>query len=580
MRHALSTLWPYVRRYRSGLMRGIASLLGRNVFAALVPLLLGYAVDKLSKTFDARGTLLFAAALVGLTAFKGIFQYWMRVILISISRDVEYDLRRDLFAHLIRLSSDFYSKYRTGDIMARATNDLNAVRMMAGPGVMYLADTVTTAIFSLIVMSWVDWHLTLFALLPAPLVTLLVARFGSYIHRQFLRIQGIFSDISSRVQEGLTGIRVVRAYVQEKTEERIFDELNRDYVDQTLKLARVSGLFMPVLQSLTGFSFLIVLWYGGYRLLQGQITLGAFLMFNVYLGMLIWPMVAMGWVVSLLQRGTASLGRIRELFDESPTIADPPAPRPIPNPERGEIRFEGVSLTLEDRPVLREIDLTIPSGATVAIVGHTGSGKSSLVQLIPRIWDPTAGRVLLNGEDIRSLRVAELRRVIGFVPQETFLFSATLAENIAFGCPDATEEEIRRAAEMAGLAEDVAGFPDGYQTIVGERGITLSGGQKQRTAIARAILMSSSVLILDDALSSVDTVTEERIITALSETIKTRTTVLISHRVSTIQHADEIFVLADGRLVERGTHASLLTSGRWYAELYQKQLIEQELESI
>jgi ATP-binding cassette subfamily B protein len=337
---------------------------------------------------------------------------------------------------------------------------------------------------------------------------------------------------------------------------------------------------MPALQSLTGFSFLIVLWYGGYRLLQGEITLGTFLMFNVYLGMLVWPMVAMGWVVSLLQRGRASLGRLCTLLDREPTIQDPAQPVAIPNPVRGEIRLENVRLTLGDREILRGVDLTIRSGSTVAIVGHTGGGKSSLVQLLPRIYDPTEGRVLLDGNDIRDYRVADLRRTMGFVPQETLLFGATLAENIAFGAPEATKEQIRRAAEMAGLAGDVGDFPNGYDTIVGERGITLSGGQKQRTAIARAIVRDPAILVLDDALSSVDTVTEERIITALAATMRSRTTILISHRVSTVHHADEIFVIEDGRVAEQGTHQSLIAAGRWYADLYRKQLLEEELESI
>ncbi len=580
MIEALRTLRPYALSYRGGLVKGIASLLSRNVFGTAIPFVMGYAVDNLARDFDLRRAMGFAMALVVLTGLKGLSQYAMRVILIGISRDIEYDLRRDLFAHLIRMSSDFYSDFRTGDIMARATNDLNAVRMMTGPGVMYTIDTVTTAVLAVAVMSWVDWRLTLFALLPAPFVSLMVARFGNYIHRKYQRIQALYSDMNNRVQEGLTGLRVVRAYVQEGTEKRLFKGLNRTYVDEALSLAKVSGIFMPALQSLTGFSFLIVLWYGGYRLLQGEITLGTFLMFNVYLGMLVWPMVAMGWVVSLLQRGRASVGRLRNLLDRKPLIKDPPQPIPIPDPLRGEIRFESVHLKINGQKIIRGIDLTIAAGSTVAIVGHTGSGKSSLVQLIPRIYDPSEGRVVLDGNDIREYRVADLRRNIGFVPQETLLFGATLAENIAFGTPGATEEEIRKAAEAAGLADDVSDFPAGYQTVVGERGITLSGGQKQRTAIARAILRDPAVLILDDALSSVDTLTEERIITALSDTIRSRTTILISHRVSTIRHADEIFVIEEGRVAERGDHSSLLAAGRWYADLYRKQLLEEELESI
>lgn len=572
-------LAPYLAPYRRRIGLGIGALVMRNLFGAAIPLAIGYGVDALSAEFTLERAARLAGLLVALTAVKGVFQYAMRVVLISVSRDVEYDLRNDIFAHILRFEPGFFSRYRTGDIMARATNDLNAVRMMLGPGVMYSADTGLTALLAISIMAAVDWKLTLVALLPAPLVSLLVARLGKLIHDRFRRIQGLFSDISSRIQENLTGIRVLKAYVQEEAEQRAFEGLNKSYVAEALRLARISGFFLPALHSLTGLSFLLVLWYGGHRLLDGEITLGSFLMFNVYLGMLIWPMVAMGWVVNLVERGRASLGRIQELMEQKPVITDPPAPAVLPSPVRGEIRIENVELVLGGAKVLERIDLEIPAGATVAIVGHTGSGKTSLAQLIPRFYDPTAGRLLLDGIDLRDLRLAELRRIIGFVPQETFLFSATLAENIAFGSPDATEDEIRRAAELAGLADDVARFPNGYQTVVGERGITLSGGQKQRTAIARAILRDPRILVLDDALSSVDTATEERILQSLSGLMAERTTVLISHRVSTVRNADRIYVIGHGRVIEEGTHESLIAAGRWYAELHEKQLLEEELEA-
>jgi len=568
-----------VHPYRRRVALGVGALVFRNLFGAAIPLAIGYGVDALTAEFTLASAARLAGLLVALTAVKGVFQYAMRVVLISVSRDIEYDLRNDLFAHILRFEPSFFSRYRTGDIMARATNDLNAVRMMVGPGVMYSADTGLTALLAVSIMAGVDWKLTLVALLPAPMVSLLVARVGRLIHDRFRRIQGLFSDISSRVQENLSGIRVLKAYVQEEAEQRAFEELNKSYVAQALRLARISGFFLPALHSLTGLSFLLVLWYGGHRLLDGEITLGSFLMFNVYLGMLIWPMVAMGWVVNLVERGRASLARIQELMEQEPEIADPRSPAVLPSPVRGEIRMEGVELTLGGAKVLEGISLEIPPGATVAIVGHTGSGKSSLAQLIPRFSDPTKGRVLLDGVDLRELRLAELRRIIGFVPQETFLFSATLAENIAFGVPDATEEQIRRAAELAGLAEDVARFPNGYQTVIGERGITLSGGQKQRTAIARAILRDPRILILDDALSSVDTATEERILQSLSGVMAERTTVLISHRVSTVRNADRIYVIGRGRVIEEGTHESLIAAGRWYADLHEKQLLEEELEA-
>lgn len=580
MRETLRTLWPYLRRYRRPMALGLGALLARNIAGSAVPLVIREAVDSLTHHFSLHLALWLTAALIGLTAVKGLFQYAMRILIIGVSRDVEYDLRNDLFARLVRLSPEFYARFRTGDIMARATNDLNAVRGLTGPGIMYTADTAATAVFALVIMFSVDWRLTLFALAPAPLVSLAVVFFGRYIHERFKSVQALFSDISSRVQENIAGVRVIRAYVQEEAEKQIFEALNRSYIAENLRLARVSGLFSPLLQTLTGFSFLIVLWYGGYRLLEGQLTLGSFLMFNVFLGMLIWPMIAMGWIANMLQRGSASLARINEILNQQPAIADPPRPVRLAAPLRGEIELRGVSVHFDGRPALRGLDLRIPAGATIAIVGHTGSGKSTLAQLIPRLVDPTEGGVLVDGVDVRDFALAELRRQIGFVPQETYLFSATLADNIAFGVPQATAEQIRWAADAAGLSDDIAGFPQGLDTLVGERGLTLSGGQKQRVAIARAILRDPRILILDDALSNVDTLTEERILTALAGLMRRRTTLLISHRVSTVRSADRIYVLQGGRIAEAGTHAELVARGGLYADLYQKQKLEAELEAI
>ncbi len=579
MKRAAVRLWPYLRRYRRGLGLGFAALVLKDLAGAAQPLVIKMAIDSLTGGVRLNLVLQFALLLVGLAAVKGVFQYWMRVVIIGISRDIEYDLRSDLFRHLAGLSSDFYSRMRTGDIMARATNDLNAVRMMLGPGVMYCVETALTFILALAIMLWVDWPLTLVAVLPAPLVSVMVTHFGRVIHERFERIQSMFSDISSRVQENLAGVRVIRAYVQEQAELRQFDKVNREYIGQNLALARISSVFMPLLQLLIGATFLIVLWVGGYRVLAGKISLGSFVMFNTYMGVLVWPMIALGWVVNLMQRGSASMGRIHQILQEQPAIAEPEQPVRL-REVRGEITFEAVGLHYDGFRALDGIDLRIRAGETVAIVGHTGSGKSTLARLVPRLADPTAGRALLDGIDLRRLSPAALRSQIGFVPQETFLFSATLAENVAFGVKDASEEEIRRAAELAGLAPDVAGFPSGYQTLVGERGITLSGGQKQRTAIARAILRDPRILILDDALASVDTLTEERILSGLSSIMQGRTTILISHRVSTVRQADRIVVLDHGRIVEQGTHAELIANGGYYSELYQKQLLEEELEAI
>jgi len=571
---------PHLWRYRRGLTLGMGSLVLKDVVSASLPLVIRAGVDSLTSGFRLAVVFEFAAILVGLSLLKGIFQYWMRVILIGISRDIEYDLRNQLFSHLMTLSSDFYARYRTGDIMARSTNDLNAVRMMLGPGIMYWTETVFTAILSVAVMLSVDWKLTLICLVPAPLVSLAVMLFGKRIHDRFEVIQKMFSDISSRAQENLSGVRVIRAYAQEDAELRKFEVLNQDYVVQNIGLAKLSALFMPLLQGLISLSFLMVLLAGGYQLLEHRISLGSFVMFNTYMGVLVWPMIAIGWVVNLMQRGKASWQRIMELMQEEPAIRKEVEGPGELNEVSGAVRFEGVEVCYPAGLALKKIDLEIAAGETVAIVGHTGSGKSTLVSLIPRLIDPTRGGVYLDGVNLRELDPEWLRRQIGFVPQETFLFSATLADNIAWGVEGASEAGIARAADLAGLGPDIAGFPAGYQTMIGERGLTLSGGQKQRVAIARAILRDPRILILDDALSSVDTLTEERILTGLAGVMRGRTTILISHRVSTVQGASRIFVIEHGEVAEQGTHAELIASGGYYADLYQKQLLEEELEAI
>lgn len=577
----LRTLVPYLRRYRRQYALGFSVLVVNVAVFTTIPFILKLAIDGLSRGLT-RGQLGdLCLLLVAAVLARGLLQYWQRLILITTSRDIEYDLRNDLLWHLEKLSMSFFQEYRTGDLMARSTNDLNAVRNMLGPGIMYSANAVVLVVVVLAILLRLDWRLTLIAFIPAPAISLCVQWFGKRIHDRFERIQAMFSTLATRVEENLTGLRVVRAFAREPQETKAFESLNADYVRRNLRLVKLSGSFDPLLQLLLGIAFVLVLWFGGRAVLEQQITLGSFVAFNAYMMQMSFPMIALGFVINIVQRGTASLERIQQIFRTEPAIADGPRTDSAIRELEGSIEFCHLTFSYNGGPpVLKDINLRIAAGSTVALVGHTGAGKSTLASLLPRFYDAAPGMVRVDGRDIAAIPVEVLRRSIGMVPQEAFLFSDTLRANIAFGVADATDEQVEAAADVASLAVDVADFPEGYRTRVGERGLTLSGGQKQRTALARAVLRDPKILILDDALSSVDTLTEERILERLQEVTRGRTTLLISHRISTIRGADHIVVLQDGAIVEQGTHAELIGLGGVYAELYEKQLLEEELEKV
>jgi ATP-binding cassette subfamily B protein len=569
---------PYLARYKARFAWGFVCLVIAYSVGALIPLAIKAGVDDLTHHAALRQLAVVAGVLVGFSLVKAVFQFGMRWILIGISRDVEYDLRNDLFRHLLRLSQKYYNETRTGDLMSKLTNDLNAVRNMIGPGIMYSATTVVVGVTTIGLMVHLDWKLTLLALAPLPLVSVAVKYFGAKIHQRFEKIQALYSELTERVRENISGVRVVRAFRQEAAEMAAFDVMNRDMVDKNRGLIWITSFLWPAMALMYAIALMMVLIVGGHHVVRGIITVGTFAAFNVYLANLIWPIVALGWVTNMVQRGLASQGRLMTIFDARPDIDDREVPAKPVTALRGEIEFRNLSFSYNGHAILRNINLHIPAGRTVAVVGATGAGKSTLVSLIPRLYDAPPGTLFLDGTPIRQIPLQTLRQHIGFVPQETFLFSETIRENIKLGTAEATDARVERAAQVSNILPEINGFPKKFDTTVGERGLTLSGGQKQRTAISRAVIRDPRILILDDALSSVDTYTEETILRQLTGVMAGRTTILISHRVSTIQNADEIVVLHDGEIAERGTHAELLARNGFYTELYNKQLIEEELE--
>jgi ATP-binding cassette subfamily B multidrug efflux pump len=615
----LTRLFPYVARHKAEVLIGFVTQAGMGITGTLLPLILGVITDCLKGaetplaqlgrlTHIALGPLLpyyhprdphtlavFCSALVIVCAVQGVFSYWTRQILIGLSRDIEYDLRNDLLSKLVIMEPEFYVRNRTGELMSRCTNDLNNVRMVLGPGIMYSANTIATMVLAVILMFWISATLSVYVLLPVPIVAVSVWLFGRQIHALYGKIQASLAVLSAKAQENLTGVRVVRAYGQEEAEIRGFDAPNREYINRNLRLIFFWSLFMPLLQLLFGLTFILVLWQGGREVVLNRITFGELIAFYTFMTRLIFPMIALGFVTNIFQRGGASMGRLNYILDSEPRISDANAVLGKENEIRGEIEFRNLTFTYPtvrsdtdgtksngnaaiNKPVLQDISLRVPAGSILAIVGPTGSGKSTLAALIARLWEAPPGTLLIDGRPIREWPLETLRRAVGYVPQDTFLFSETLRENVAFGVDSATDEEIHNAADVASIAAEIQEFPAQFNTMVGERGITLSGGQKQRAAIARAVIRDPKILILDDSLSSVDTGTEERILRRLDAILRQRTTVLISHRVSTVQHADQIVVLRNGQIVERGTHAQLLAQGGYYADLYQKQLLEEELE--
>ena len=589
----LRTILPYFRPYRTGAVAGLALVVVTNLFTVAGPYLIKLSIDGLGDPDVTMGRIsTYALLLVAAAFLGGAAKYGMRELLNGLSRRIECDLRNDYFAHLLRLDAGFYGRTRTGDLMARATNDTQAVRMATGPAIMYAVNTFVSFLLTLGLMVWISPRLTVYALVPMVVLPPVVFMFARVIHQRFEKIQEQFSTLSTMVQENLTGMRIVRAYVQEDSQAHQFDELNREYMDRNMDLVKVAGLFHPILALFSGAAMVIVLWVGGLEVIAGRITTGDYVAFGIYVAYLIWPLIALGWVVNLFQRGSASMGRLNKIFETEPAVRPPENPVPLAEP-RGAVEFRNVSFRYPgtERLVLEDVSFSADPGQTVAVVGPTGSGKSTLVTLIPRIYDVTSGRVLVDGVDVRDLDSGELRSLIGMVPQDPFLFSATIEENIGLGIgldlgaeesgakDEDPDEVVLEAARVAQLHMAIEGFPKGWGTLLGERGVNLSGGQKQRTTLARAVARDPRILVLDDALSAVDTHTEARILDDLAHVMEGRTSFIISHRVSAVMNADLILVLDGGRMVERGRHTELMALGGTYAQLLHRQMLEQDIES-
>ena len=573
----LRRLLYYFGLYKTRLIVGAICVIASAAFSLAKPWIVGSAVNELGGGFTRETLIRYSLLLIGASVMEGIFLYLQRWIIIGVSRHMEYDMRGDFYDHLQKLPLKFYQEQRTGDLMSRATSDLANVRMLIGPAVMHSMSSVLVVTGAFVMMLRTEATMALLSLIAVPVVAGLVTLFGRRIHTRTRAVQDYFGDISARVQENISGVRVVRAFTREDSEIETFKRMNHEYVERNRSLIRLQATFYPALHALIGIMFILVFFLGGRKMLAGTMTLGSFVAFQFYLGRMIWPLIALGWVINLFQRGMAAMARLHEIWSHAPA-AD--ATDEVEMAAEGNLEIRDLTFAYDSRPVLRDVNLSVRHGETVGIVGRTGSGKSTLLSLITHAFEPPPGAIFLNGRPVEAIPVRQLREWIGMVPQETFLFSESIAENIRFGNDRATDQEVADAALQAGLSTDVAGFPQGIKTVIGERGITLSGGQKQRTAIARALVREPSILILDDSLSAVDTHTEEKILNALRTIRKGRTVLIVSHRVSSVKDADHIVVLDEGRIVERGTHEALVSRGGYYADLYRRQTIEDELEEI
>ena len=579
----MGRLWGYLQRYRARYVVGCACLFATATLAMAIPYLLKKAVDAIAAGASVGRVGLFAGAMIVIALVQAVSRTLSRALIFNVGRDVENDLRNDLFRHLETLPLAFYHRQQTGDLMSRLVNDVTAVRMMLGPGILNFVNTPVYYAYGVAIMLALDARLTLAALLPYPVLLIVVKRYSRRLMEHTLRVQEGLAALSSRVQENLSGMHVVRAYAREAAETTAFAALNERFKQQSMELARARGQLFPVMKIAASLGTLVVLWYGGIEVIEGRLSLGDLVAFIAYLNILAWPTMAMGWMLSILQRGRAALQRLELIFGTQPGIADVPdgvAPLPV----SGRIEYRDVDFAYHvagnGHQVLHGVSFCVEPGQKLALVGRTGAGKSTIATLLPRLFDVSSGSVFLDGRDVRTIPLAQLRRSIGFVPQDPFLFSTTVRDNIAFGADDAADAAVRRAAEIAGVAADIEAFPRGYDTVVGERGMTLSGGQKQRLTLARAVLPDPPILVLDDALSSVDTRTERAILRALREVVRGSTSIVIAHRISTIQDADVIAVVDEGRIIELGDHASLLARDGVYADLFRQQRLEDEIAAL